>query len=153
MRQLKAMVDLGDSHVGLHDSLTAKIWLSFDGQHFPEERWSDLVVPVAGDWCHSLLKLYRGTNGEAKLKFMDGPFIAIVTVKDSCWRITFQNSYSGMTKHGGEFDPRSFFQSLIEVSAAIIEHCSFHNWKPNHFSYLKTNLAALEMGKWGQAKS
>ncbi len=143
MKQLKVMIDLGGASVSAHNSLTGKVWLTFDGQSFPEEKWSDLILPVVGDWCHSLSELCHMVEGEAKLSFVDGPFAAIVTVKESLWRIVFKNTYTGVAKHGGQFEPRIFFRSLIAACNTILKHCSSHDWEPKHLAYLETNLAAL----------
>jgi len=91
------------------------------GVRFPATDWNDFVVVVLGWWIAQVLPLRCGFEGEAELRFMDGPFrIRIVNHGYEAGIECFSGRCSVFLDR---CDIGGFYQSLMDAALRTAAFC------------------------------
>jgi len=111
-------------------------------KRFPGPGWNDFVVVVLGWWSEQCTGLLRGSNHQAELAFMDGPFFMNVEVaSSSSWTIQFlrrrASSGPAMTESQPvaglptelRVAPLEFSRSLVLQGGEVLHECSQRGWE------------------------
>lgn len=77
MSTVQVIVDLSNFRLE-KGVVTGQIWLTVDGQAFPEPGWNDFAVVVLGWWTEAIADLLDGAPYR-ELLFMDGPYLAAIS--------------------------------------------------------------------------
>jgi len=111
-------------------------------KQFPGPGWNDFVVVVLGWWSRHCTELLRGSNQEAELGFMDGPFSMSVEVASSrSWTVQFlrRRAVSGPAMTGSQpvpglpndvrVAPLAFSRSVALRGREVLHECSRRGWE------------------------
>lgn len=112
-------------------TISGEFYLRIGDAFFPEERWSDLVVPVANAWLHAIQDLVHGASWQERASFMDGPFRADLTMTRE--GVVIVNLVEGRLRgdlihHSVEVDPLLLFRDAIATATQILEECRLRGW-------------------------
>lgn len=56
-------------------TISGQVWFAFEGKKaFPEDGWTDILIPVVKAWIESLYRLREGRANSESVFFMEGPF-------------------------------------------------------------------------------
>lgn len=112
-------------------TISGEFYLRVDDAFFPEERWNDLVLPVANAWLHAIQSLLRGTSWQERVRFMDGPFWAdLAMTKEGVVAVNLVESRlrGDLIRHSVEIDPALLLQDVIATATQVLEECRSRGW-------------------------
>lgn len=112
-------------------TISGEFYLRVDDGFFPEERWNDLVLPLASAWLHASQNLLRGTSWQERVRFMDGPFWADLSMtKEGVVTVSLVESRlrGDLIRHSVAVDPWLLFQDAIATATQILEECRSRGW-------------------------
>jgi hypothetical protein len=72
--RVEIIIDSATLELSASGAVVGKVWLSVDGDEFPEAQWYDLPAAVLQAWLHGFDQLVSSGEGTVKLQFLDGPF-------------------------------------------------------------------------------
>lgn len=153
-RELLVVTQLDSLHRSALGSITAKIHLMTSGRCFPEEGWSDFVVVILSWWVEEVVETIKGAKQVASLRFMDGPFEALILAKHQhVWTVKFvdDSKSSPLVEYEGEIEPRSIVRSLLAAASKTLEECrkrQFSSRDVDSLVSLRDELGVLLSSAW-----
>lgn len=130
MSDIHLTTDLKNLRVCPQGPATAGIWLTFGDSAFPQRMWTDFIVKVLAWWAHSLIRVLRGDVLNAKVHFMDGPFLVELSMINS-ERLTFKmfdDAYGNHLVATGEAPCRQFLAEIVTQSRLLLAECRSRGW-------------------------
>ena len=127
---------------GKSRSVTGVVYYDFSGFLFPAERWSDFIAVVVTWWLEALEKMGRGTEQEAVLRFMDGPyFLRLIAISDDIVLVKCveDRSDAGVV-HEEHVSLTDFRAQLQRLARQIAWACKQRGWESTDLDALKSHL-------------
>lgn len=108
-------------------AITGKLSVAFGGAWFPERQWYDFPVVVLDWWLAALLRL---STGEAQLRFMDGPFLVVLSLqKDgSCKLEGVEDRRAPRVVIDAEVSFQHLVDSIARAAQLVCETCIEKGW-------------------------
>lgn len=137
-----------------HDSLTQSkdgaisgiIYCDFGKFHFPERNWNDQVIAVLNGWLSQLQTMDMTAPSEARLLFMEGPFVIIVsrdTDSPLCKVDCICKSDPEKPEWTGICDLKDLKLSVCLTARSVLKVCTSNGWKNSDTSAMAALLETL----------
>ena len=121
------------------------IWLSVDGEAFPEAHWTDFVIAVAQAFVVAATDLIEERTQDSRVYFMDGPFeIGIRAQTARRWILTLRGggSPNEVTK-GTPVDGHYLARSIDVAARSLLHQCRINDWRSSDIDELATTTMRL----------
>jgi hypothetical protein len=99
-------------------------------QSFPDAGWTDFVLVVLAWWCRALSRVLDGENDSIDVRFMEGPFVALVGPsrgRHVQLELT-DGSVGRASRFKGEVLCSPLVDSVIAAANSVIDECRKRNW-------------------------
>ncbi|MBL8217092.1 MAG: hypothetical protein JNK87_40605 [Bryobacterales bacterium] len=129
---LYSFTDPGSFRCSESGTISGEFYLGVDDAFFPEERWNDLVLPMASAWLHAIQNLLNGTSWRQRVRFMDGPFWAdLAMTKEGVVAVKLVESRlrGDLIRHSVEVDPSLLLQDALAMAIQVLEECRARGWR------------------------
>lgn len=103
-------------------ALDTIFYVSYNDLCFPDNQWTDFIVPVLHMWCSVIIKNYNISENIFSLPFMDGPFYINCIKKAEMIHMEFVDNRQKKTIVGAcDVNIADFKEELIRVSIETTE--------------------------------
>jgi hypothetical protein len=112
-------------------TISGEFYLRVGNSFFPEERWTDLVLPVANAWLGASQELLRGTSWQEWVRFMDGPFwvdLAMTNEGGVIVRLVEGRLRGDLIRHSLEVSPTLLLQDAVVTATRVLKECRLRGW-------------------------
>ena len=126
-------------------SVTVTFYISFNGQAFPDNQWTDFAVIVLNWWLSEIQNSLNQDNARFSLTFMDGPYYVDCSKHGSMVHMDFIEE-KREKKILGECDieAKELLAEVARASSKILETFRHHIFrKPIGFVELKRTYRSL----------
>jgi len=134
MRTFELNVDFSHAELTGTETLFGGIWVSLDGETFPQHGWPDFMTQLAGGLSDDISNIISDGEGVINFYFMDGPFEFRVQVNQLNWIL---EPTEDLNEEGCPIDPIIFIGSVLASVEAIQSYC------------IENNIAERDMNRLG----
>ncbi|MDR1565541.1 MAG: hypothetical protein LBS74_11345 [Oscillospiraceae bacterium] len=100
-------------------------YVDIEGQCFPDEQWTDFIVPVLEMWINNLSTNYNASKAGFKLYFMDGPYYIECQKENSQLKMKFiEDRSKRRVVIEDEVDFFQFTEQLLITTSYVINFLS-----------------------------
>ncbi len=123
-------------------SVVGPIYLDVDRTFFfPEERWTDLVVPIAMAWLEAVHRLSAGKCEEESVWFMDGPFSVVLgKTAPGIVELSFLRRGANGEESFGP-NPQATIDDLLSNALSTAGACAANQWIDSDIRQLRGAVA------------
>jgi hypothetical protein len=137
---VEVVVDAESMSRGGMGSITAPIFLRFEGGAYPDEGWSDFPVVILGWWLEGIAAFQNDGSQTFTGRFMDGPYEFTVR------RLTAQMAEVSLRSREGPSRPieiSSLLQSVAAAGASVAHACRRNGWRSSDVDALELAVARV----------
>jgi hypothetical protein len=98
-----------------------------DGQFFPDQGWTDLVVAVERSWLETVLAFAEGDTSSDEVPFYDGPFRVELAAADN-GIVNLRFLRYGDVWHTSSADIRELLHDALTVGVQLTSSCAERRW-------------------------
>jgi hypothetical protein len=98
-----------------------------DGQFFPDQGWTDLVIAVERIWLETVLAFAERETSSDEVPFYDGPFRVELTAADN-GIVNLRFLRYGDVCHTSTADIRELLRDALTVGVQLASSCAERRW-------------------------
>ena len=144
------MVSIHVTHDSLaqskHGVISGIVYCDFGKFSFPERNWNDQVIAVLNGWLSQLQTMDMAASSEARLLFMEGPFVIVVshdTGSPLCKVACICKSDPERSEWTDTCDLEDLKLSVCQAARSALETCASNGWKSSDINAMATLLETL----------
>lgn len=150
MQIIQIHMPLSEIFMSKNNSITGVIYFQNNEVTFPNNKWTDLIVPILLNWSEQLISLSKNESNTEVLQFLDGPYSTrIDEVSRNQWRMTWidynNREAKEILKHSIIIEPKMILGDLHQRVSEIIDKFNQEGWNIKEIVELKKHLDELEV--------
>ena len=110
-----------------------------DGQFFPNNEWTDLLVAFSCGWLDCLLQIAQGKTLKATVPFYDGPF-AVDAAVNSPGVVQLSFVARETVKYAAKSAIETLLKDAVSAAGQVLTNCRDKGWTNKDTEALETLL-------------
>ncbi len=103
------------------------IYFKIANGFFPDNGWTDMVVPFSCAWLEALIRIANGSTSKEKVRFMDGPF-SLDLLANSAGLVEIRFAHKDMLQHSAKTEIDDLLENAISVGEQLRMSCKQRGW-------------------------